>query len=267
MAFRRKRRFKGNWLAVAYDELGGEQQFCVVRSDQVTATKDGTVGINLTTVALDIPVDTEGLGGLLNDFQQGGYALRRIVGKCFVNVEPAVPDASVAATVLNQRPTGVIVTAGFFVARTEQTTGDTAPIGSSIGAVINNQYNPQSPLCITEPWIWRRTWLLGDPVLRANLNANIAGGQFSSDGSRPVDGNWNNPPSNTLYGSVSDGAHVDAKTRRRILSDERLFFAIAARTTPAGVDNTNNGTDQVVSYNLDLRVYGASRRKRNRSAF
>lgn len=73
-----------------------------------------------------------------------------------------------------------------------------------------------------DPWIWRRDWILGHGPSEANFgqtNQNVAGRR-------------NFPPTNTHYGSVRDGAHVDQKTNRVIGQEERLFLNLTAYVLP-----------------------------------
>lgn len=270
MAYRRRRRFRGAWIPSAYSE-GSEDEvdFSTVYPFSVGLAKTGVNNVALTTVAIDNIVDTESLGNLLNDIMQGGYALRRIVGKIFCSYANTSGDYGSTSNT-TPFPQGAQVTAGFFIARVQES-GDAFPIGTKddagnpVAGTVLKQYNPTHPLVNTEPWIWRRTWILGNPLARAARLADLTSNFEPTD---VQDGTWNFPPTNALYGSVMDGPHIDARTKRRVLYDERLFFAVAARHYPYNTDFSNFlGNNDQISMVLDLRFFGALRRKKNRSAF
>jgi len=178
------------------------------------------------------------------DFIGTDYVIKRIVGKCFVARQTqAVND-----------PQAVAVTAGFFVARAEET-NPLLPVGASNNAFALGNYDPNYVDNIREPWIWRRTWILSNPS-STNATSNAIAKVF--------------PSSNASYGSIQDGPHIDAKTGRRIRNDERLWFAATARgLTFNNLEYTSGAPDTqgVVQGYLDIRVLGALRRARNRSSF
>lgn len=274
MAYRRRRRFRGAWVPSLYSEGSQDvtdfdtvypigQQAQAGASLQLANT--GVNNVVILPVAADNVVDTEGTGNLLNDSMQGGWALRRIVGKVFVGYAQRDADYGQASD-LSIVPTGILVTVGFFVARVEQEQ-DILPIGSGTPAIVTKQYNPRHPMVNTEPWIWRRSWVLGNPITRAL----VLGGSFNftQTANTPGDSSWNYPPQNAFYGSLHDGPHIDCKTKRRILADERLFISIAARYLPYNTDLSNfmAVSTETADVIVDLRFFGALRRKKNRSAF
>lgn len=169
----------------------------------------------------------------LSDFIGNEYILKRIVGKLFASF-----GGNGAAA-----PISIILGVGFFIARTEADNAD-VPIGAQIDAahrklnygVLNNQN-------IREPWIWRRTWMLKD---RDNNPSGVGPG---------LDGTY-------AGGSLQDGPHIDAKSARRVRTDERVFVSIQAGNHGA----TAAATGQVDGY-LDYRLLGALRKAKNRSAF
>lgn len=211
--------------------------------------------------ALDVPWADNAAGALAifpltNDAPQGEdpaetvslaevlgseYFLRRIVGKLFLQV---ADQESFFSTMQ--------IAAGFLVARAEQ--GDSGlPAGSnnlstdpSDEAAWNN-FSPLSTQTMREPWIWRRKWIL-------SLEASTATTGF--------------PNSNIHYGSVLDGPHIDAKTKRRISNDDRLFFAIAGAAWPVDTPlQSGTVTETQMRFNLDYRLVGSLRKARNRGVF
>lgn len=176
----------------------------------------------------------------LSDFEGSAYRLRRIVGKCFVGINQA--DAAATGD-----PTIVYCTAGFIVLRVDPLTG--LPIGI---AAADANYSPQAFGSERDPWIWRRSWMLGvsaaNPSVVTTSNATC----------------W--PPSNSFDGSVADGPHVDAKTARAVKDEERLFFVACTQF----VEGLGQGeTTRPVTWSLDYRLlasmYKSSGNRRNAS--
>jgi len=157
----------------------------------------------------------------LADFVNGNaYRLRRIVGKFFCSF----------GTIGTSNVQCAQVAAGLIVCRTD-----------SNGNVVTdlNTTNPLAQDSADDPWIWRRTWLLSHP----GYDYNVPFARF--------------PATNTAYGSVADGPHIDQKTARVIGPDERLVAMFAARalqTTGAAAP-----TATVISGYLDYRLLGSMR--------
>lgn len=151
--------------------------------------------------------------GSLADYEQSAYRLRRIVGKIFVGLhQVAVEGAS----------TEVVVTAGLIILRTHDVLGQTVPLNAT-----TEEYSTQMLMNWADPWIWRRTWVLG------NIPQETAVGGFPFYSETNTSGS----------GSAVDGPHVDAKTARIVGPEERLYLVI----TGASV----NGDPQV-NQQLDI---------------
>jgi len=246
---RRRRRFKGTW----FPTLGTnwEADTGSLEASSFNFVIQNPAGAEVDTRIFPLTNDTSGEGTtFLNDSLGQEYALRRIVGK--IHIFPAYNIAPNYGTTVK-------VAAGFLVARGNDNNDD-IPLGvnlatsSTATAAGRETYNSFSPLAkdtVREPWIWRRTWILGPAA---------------QDAPEPAPGLFGflAPYSNFQYGSVLDGPHIDAKTRRRIRQDERLYFAISSTRWPYGTDD-----DQSVTMNvdLDIRLFGAMRRARNQGAF
>lgn len=198
----------------------------------------GQVNTFIVPVIPDAPLDNTnsiGPGDLVRHVGQEWF-LERLVGKLFV-----------AFRIGAEEPTNCLVGAGFFVARANDSNsggGVDTPIGSASFQERNDNYSPINEDAIREPWIWRRTWLLGGTVVQTD--------PFSSSFSV-----------NTFAGSVLDGPHIDAKSVRRIGNDDRLFFAIST-VTLGGSSELGPGFLQAY---LDLRVLGQLRKARNTGKF
>lgn len=169
----------------------------------------------------------------LSDKENSGYRLRRIVGKVTVSANQIVESNTW---------TKAIVTAGLIVLRC-------APNGQPLVSSIDS-YSVQSLDNNADPWIWRRSWFLGN---NANALAGGAGGAF-----------W--PETNITNGSAVDGPHVDQKTARLIQTEERLFLVV----TGVGIDgnpiiSTPNGVNVIGEFRVLASMRTSSGNRRNAS--
>lgn len=185
----------------------------------------------------DNPVDTTFAGSShavtdkfsLNLAEAPSYRLRRIVGKLLVSAAFTKPGAQ------NIAPEACLIQAGLIVRRTDDNGNPLAAgIEQDVASMQNNQ----------DPWIWRRDWILGsgDTFPNAGVtNVNIHGvASF--------------PPTNTHYGSVKDGPHVDQKTNRVIGKEERLFLNVTGYVLPFNSAPDNFDTIPNVYVNFQYRV-------------
>jgi len=186
--------------------------------------------ISIFPLTFDYPVDP-GTANVathsMADFVGSAYILKRIVGKAFATQLPLQEGSIGGGTIM--------VGGGFFVARADQLTPQ-APAGTL------ESFDPLSDNNMMEPWIWRRTWLLGNP-------ADITGVM--------------NPSSSGWYGSVMDGPHIDSKIKRRINDDDRLWFVAAAGQT----DDRTAGDPAIIRWMIDYRLLVTLRKNKNQSAF
>lgn len=241
----RRRKRKYTWLPQLGFQSGDPTTDTVVLPVSFGATlTDGAPGIvSIIPIVPDSPRETPGaLTDQLVDFVGNEWFLKRIVGKFAITTQAIVQNSG------DEIPVDICYGAGFFVARAGQNNVD--PVGAQTVASANNaEYGPLNLSTTREPWIWRRTWMLSP-------KSSTAGGQDSS-------GFY---PRNNYLGSVAEGTHIDAKTARRIGQDDRLYFAVQAMVT-----NTAGGANVVQltlpDAQLDVRILGALRRARQRSAF
>lgn len=266
---RRKRRFRGTWLpnvgtqsavAGAWQSLG--RTFTL---SAYNGTDRSGVGAILPLVydtpqeAFDYTEDAP-----LETFVANEYALRRVVGKMYISYWSGFNRDS--ANIDDYTP-AVVVTAGLFVARAgdeQDSSGNQVPLGATTQANIRRDYGVDSVNCGREPWIWRRKWILS--CVGLNIFAQAQQGAGASVGFDKVVAAASYPISTAHYGSVLDGPHVDAKTRRRVGNDERLWLAVWAAGFPPGVPATPD-IEGTVQFHFDYRVFGAMRRARNRGTF
>jgi len=205
MAFRRKRRPSVAWLPIDVQE--SSQTICFLTGSNNIPATPNTLNTVIHTLTVDYPAEAIRAAAptqlqTMADFEESGYRLRRIVGKCFVGV---LQESDEAPT---EPPISCLFGAGFMVLKVNPADGSPLLIANP------NNYSPLSLSNVRDPWIWRRTWLLTN-LLQAGQNATVSGYAQA-------------PTFNGDYGSVQDGPHIDQKTARRISSEERLFFIASA---------------------------------------
>lgn len=198
-------------------------------------------------------VDDENLGEIIGN----EYIIERIVGSWYCNLSESSPPPIDGST-------AVLVTAGIFVARADTNTGNPdLPIGSITGDEAIHNYSPQHVDNTREPWMFRRTWMLGCPYPSAAgdgvlLTNNTSPNPQISFTRRAY------PQSNVGYGDSMSGSHVDVRSVRRVADDERLFAVLTAQMWPSNVQTESDTV--VVSY-FDYRILGALRKARGKSSF
>lgn len=251
---RRKSRQKFTWMPTLGSRLNqdGEPGYApnVIRF-QATPELSQAIPPDLTgalvnqAIIPDFPVDvTDDTAGqyTLRDITEGqDWILKRMVGKFHAVVQgPAYEDG------VNWP--FVYVTLGFYVARAI----DGEPNDVDLTAA---EFDPQGVDNIRQPWIWRRTWLLGNPFYVRQADVPITG--FSI------------PCSTMEMGSVADGPHIDSKIARRVLREQRLWVTMSVMGWHPTLGNVTGSKffQPIVYAHLDLRILGAMRKSRNRPAF
>lgn len=151
------------------------------------------------------------------------YLIRRIVGNFFAEV---VPEYATDQAV----PNALLVGAGLFVARAQtfDVGSDDLPIGVNGFPVDEKErwedYSPLSREAHREPWLWKRTWVLGNRGVAVS-DDKLAGTTFAGQ-------NWSTFPANTALYPEGSGAKIDQKTLRKVTKDHRLFLSISALNMP-----------------------------------
>lgn len=178
------------------------------------------------------------IGSSLHDRVSGNaWLLQRIVGKIHLGAYAAAAAGSAAAIWNN-----VYVTAGILVARA-------ADENQAVCDLSSFESDPQQVDNAANPWVWRRSWILGNP-----LGDNIR-----------------YPQTNTgMYGALGDGPHIDSKVKRFITREHRLWMVVSARGFDGRATTQVSGPDgdqPFIAGTMDLRVYGTLRRSKNSSAF
>jgi len=252
---RRRRRPAGTWFPVPGIEAN-DNVLSAGQNISLTVPGNGTPVTSVIPLTFDEPTEGAdvGLGTPLVSILGDEYFLRRIVGKVHAYIRSA---ASVAGDFDNFQG-AILLTCGFFVARAGDFQDDNAV---PIGGHLTRDYSPDQPNTIREPWIWRRSWVLSDP------NLKVIASTLSADAlSVAAAGALAFPTSTDGYGSVLDGPHIDAKTKRRVTSDDRLWFASDAKAFPVGTSGSTTLTS-ALRIHLDYRIFGSLRKARNRGVF
>lgn len=205
--FRRKSNVQ--WCSVAQDgnQVGtaSYQQFAITFAGLTAAHTDITTNIPLIPDApgTAFPAQISDLTG------RRGYRLKRVVGKLFMQLQTL------------QNVQNIVVGAGLMVRRVDPSTGlPTSTLAES--SVL------QSPN-LTDPWIWRRVWILGGDTAGVSSFSTV--------------------PSDNFLQSGLDGPHIDTKGARKVQEEERLFLTVSAINS-----SLTGATPTTVNFLLDMRV-------------
>lgn len=222
----------------------GVNESTVYRSFNLDLAPGSTLG---STVAGEVSVVADGGENLtdaalsLADIVNQGYRLRRIVGKIFATqIQEGVTGEDTHAALQ-------ILTCGFIIRTADPQTG--VSLAAFSGQV--RQFGPGQLENTTDPWIWRRSWIIGNPS--AFIPGTTPLGDVPSA---------NYGPGGPCSGNL-DGPHIDQKTARIIGPEQRLFFGaeltliqnnlgIAGQAAPLEETST-------VNIVLDLRILGSMR--------
>jgi len=224
------------WLPVDLNNRVGKAPAVATAFDDSShffaALTGPALGVSPDTTAIPLVKDGESDQALLDqtttiaDIASSGYRLRRIVGKIVVIIGQGVATAP-------EDPTLYQVTAGIMVCRTDiQGTTLPSPIPS---------YSPESIGNNSDPWIWRRSWVLCDVEGATTITSNTRAPRSNIEG---------------YGGGNADASHVDQKTARIVGAEERLFFFATCRGLDGNAQAPNPGLALIVG---DLRVLGTVR--------
>lgn len=239
MAYRRKRRNRGTWLPLDPSILS-EGSNAVTYFTTTTAVSDVLGESPGAAVAVPVAFDVTrqtpntivaaGQDVTMRDLTEGqDYFLDRIVGK--VDCQFDGNEGTAGDQILD-----IILGFAFAILPVEDD-------GQTV-ALAADDFDPFLSRNTMAPYIWRRTWRLYNNLTPASLITAV-------------------PSTIAQYGSVMDGGHVDAKTRRRIRQNERLFFIMQNITLGIlGAEAAGS-----ITWGFDVRLHGALRRNRNTSTF
>lgn len=225
----KRRRNNGVWLPPSpYDRLGQAPDTAITSVQQCAVggveipTATGAAGASANSIVpLVGDFNEEDIAGVdasgpsLADMTYG-YSLKRIVGKLFIG---ATDNTPVEASGYSW-----FVTAGIMVRRTQDT---------GAAAVLDTFTDTYA--AARDPWVWRRSWVIANETARSTMYSDRTP--------------W--PVSTADYHSVADGPHVDAKTRRTVKAEERLFMSITLTNMQAVAM-----TETVFDVYWDFRFFG-----------
>lgn len=236
---RRRTRPRVVWLPqTSRNVIGdGTTVFNIVVQTGVAGSTGGSITTEIPLVLDNQQTAVSATDSSLADIESSGYRLRRIVGKVWCQLSQTDPVDEVD-TVSN-----VICTAGFMVRKATATTGDS--YAASVGPA---EVDPALIQNTGDPWIWRRSWILGN-----NGALTVLGGVGPTNLQKLQDfpqQNWG-----SYGGGIAEGPHVDQKTARKVGPEERLFLDLT--TTILGEPAGPPGSPLAVAWFTDLRVLGS----------
>lgn len=210
----------------------------------------------------------------LADLQESAWRLKRIVGKIHAAYFPAsfVPEDTQGIIDQASFPAAYLA-AGFMVRNVASDGLPSAP--NVVNLLTRDDY--------TDPWVWRRTWVLGQDSTTNLFNTNLFSTAAGKTWAPTNDSNFQFTPlsfplsniddalpfalfpkTNAHYGSVADGPHVDQKTNRRIGPEQRMFLHFATKGLPIQPPGGDlPATGKVIGV-YDLRFVGSMLRASNR---
>lgn len=211
----------------------------------------GTTTVVELPLVLDAQTAIEDTGATLADIESSGYRLRRIVGKVWIQCGQTEPlGTGVTPFTPIETPLSVIVTAGIMVRHARTDTGASTAVGTGTSV---HEINPGLIINTGDPWVWRRSWIVGNNWALGNVAALEAKTLPVLTPINPV------PPNNysELAGGIADGPHIDQKTARIVGPEERLFLDVSA--TVLGESPAQPGVNCTIAVITDLRVLGSLR--------
>jgi len=258
MATRRKRT-RGTWLPLLGTPSGETEVdgSSAAFNTVSTVPLDGTPTLGILPLTYDTPQEGTTLSSASDTLAEiigSEYICKRIVGNVVFHNDTAYALATVV-----DAPEAIQITAGLFVARAgseNEDQGTSAPVGWSNTDLTNDlqNYGPDHPAAIREPWMWRRNWILGS-TRRIDLLRSSTGSLSYGASVHPDSTAW-------YGGGMRDAGQIDVKSRRRVGQDDRLFFIYTARQWPTGSDQVG-----AIKCNLSIRIFAQLVKARNRGTF
>lgn len=204
----------------------------------------------------------------LADIMSSAWRLRRIFGNIYATFHPS--DSGRGDTTLTTYP-ACMFSAGLMVRKV----GNTGVPATDVDPLHRDDYD--------DPWIWRRTWILGqDARFRRYTGFNAAGvgfnGTFSTGpyqdlpatgdagpiGTDPVAAFSRFPNTTAHYSGLHTGPYFDQKTNRLIGPEDRLILHFATKGLPIQPIPELQQPDSFVFGVYDLRHLGFLQRASNR---
>lgn len=263
--FHRRRKPRVQWFPTYGDgyETGGDNFVVSFRTTALELTEPNLTGLSLPLTIDDtqenLAANTliEGDAFTLADIQNTSWRLRRIVGKIFVAYAPTNDFSSDDGT--QQTYPAVLASAAFMVQKTNEVGADAVPL------LAKNSLDGTSQ---QDPWIWRRSWMLGQnwsPNFTPQVSGVVKTFPYTdSFGGSNVWALSSFPQNNAGYGSVHDGPHVDTKIGRVIGPDDRLFINLNSANPTLATQVITADNSPAVYFVVDIRLLGTIMRSTNR---
>jgi len=256
----RKRRSRGVWLPVIGHAITDPENEEVDISQEfaVDVPTDGSTNMGIVPLTFDTPQEQPNASvasDTMAELAGSEYIIKRILGHLHV------ANNSPYDNVNGGSHFAIKVDAGFFVARAGPDAGaplgPDAPISFGVDSDADRQnYSPGHPATAREPWMWRRTWVLGNQRKIKFFEASAGSANVAPYGYFPAH--------NGIY-PLTEGSRVDIKSRRRVRNDERLFLAVVARGLPINASVT--GQLSVAYVLTTIRIFGSLVKAKGSGAF
>lgn len=244
---RRKRRNRGTWFPVLGHIVGDLQEEFYPYADARIFTdpvpNDNVDGGSQRGPLPLIPdftpeqsQNTADLGSSLHDRVSGqAWLLQRIVGK--IHLHCRATEGTNPLEVWE----AIYVTFGILVARSEDD-------AQGVCDLTAKEADAQHVDNVMNPWVFRRSWMLGNESVVSPLSFPCTTGQ---------------------YGSVLDGPHIDSKVKRIISAEHRLWYVVTARGYNSVSTDVSGSTENQPSVAglFDYRIFGSLIRNKNTSSF
>jgi len=256
---RRRRRFKPLWFPPlgARDSVVDEQHFTGGTTFQLAVRANAEPEFRFLPVTFDqgqeniLQQSAAGNVVTLADLMASSWRLRRMVGNVFASYQlTGVGGDDIAPGQAH----GCVFAMGAIVLAQDASGGP------------GNATDFPSPLNrddYTDPWIWRRLWVLGTGQTPLRSAGTAVTGFSPIPGIVPDENRVfaNFPNNNALYGSMREGTYIDQKTNRVIGPEERLFLIFATHRLPL---TEVSAVDSFVTGYFDFRYLGGLQRSSNR---
>lgn len=188
----------------------------------------------------------------LSDLLNSSWRLRRMIG--YIYGTYTVTGLGAGDPQANQ-PVAALFGVGAMVCSVDAT-----------GSPTKTTINPLEQDDYTDPWIFRRVWILGQGqhLTREGAGLSVLAGFRASAGAvtDQVAGFANFPQSTTDYGFLAGSSHIDQKTNRVIGPEQRLFLWFGSKALP--IQSTFAGPDSSIVGYSDWRLLGNLQRSTNR---
>jgi len=190
-----------------------------------------------------------GVQASLSDFVQGQeWVNERIVGDIRAQI---IAPSRITSFSDNSDWAQVKVDAGIMVARADDD-------NQALIDLFEDEFVPDLASNVQNPWMFRRTWVLGNPHYSGLTTTSPFGSVPSYNFANACGNMW-------------DGCHIDVKSKRRIQREHRLWLVMSSRGwSPEAITNvpeTSITPSPQLSYTVDLRILGTMRKARSTKVF